>query len=115
MTYCVVLLVILVTFSFVNTGASTVQKVQGTTLLFLVLVGFVFLKGKLATTHNLLVIVLFFIYRKIKYHDDGFEKVTASEFITIHITFPVTNAWISYTLAYILLINLANFCNYDVL
>jgi uncharacterized membrane protein len=106
---------IIFTFSFVNTGASTVQKVQGTTLLFLVLIGFVLLKGKLATTHYLLVIVLFFIYEKIKYHDDGFEKVTATEFITIHITFPVTNAWISYTLAYILLVNLANYCNYEVL
>ena len=60
-------------------------------------------------------IVQLLIYEKIKYHDDGFEKVTATEFISIHITFPVTNAWISYTLGYILLINLANYCNYDIL
>jgi hypothetical protein len=64
---------------------------------------------------NSLVIVLLFIYQKIKYHDDGFEKVTATEFISIHITFPVTNAWISYNLAYILLVNLASYCNYQFL
>jgi len=62
-----------------------------------------------------LVIVLFFIYEKIKYHDDGFEKVTGTEFLTIHITFPVTNAWISYTLAYVLFINFTNYCNFTVL
>lgn len=58
---------------------------------------------------------MLFIYEKIKYHDDGFEKVTATEFITIHITFPITNAWISYTLAYVLFINFTNYCNFTVL
>lgn len=83
-------------------------------MLFMVLGGFVILKSKFFRS-NSLVIVLLFIYQKIKYHDDGFEKVTATEFISIHITFPVTNAWISYTLAYILLVNLANYCNFQFL
>lgn len=95
---------ILLVFSLVKPNKDTVvARVQGTTMLVIVLFGLVLLK----------IIVLLFIYNKIKYHDDGFEKVTLAEFVTIHVTFPVTNAWISYTLVYVLFVNFANYCNYD--
>lgn len=36
-----------------------------------------------------------------------------NEFITVHLTFSVLNAWISYNVVYILFINVVNLCNYD--
>jgi hypothetical protein len=38
------------------------------------------------------------LYNRVKYRDDGREKVSFVEFVTIHVTFPVMNAWISYQL-----------------
>ena len=54
-----------------------------------------------------------FIYLRLKYKDQGFEKVQWNEFFTIHVTFPVINAWISYTLVYILFLNTVNLCDYS--
>ena len=36
------------------------------------------------------------LYRKVKYSDDGRELVSLVDFVTIHVTFPVMNAWLSY-------------------
>lgn len=36
------------------------------------------------------------LYRKVKYSDDGRELVSFVDFVTIHVTFPVLNAWLSY-------------------
>lgn len=36
------------------------------------------------------------LYRKVKYSDDGRELVNFVDFVTIHVTFPVLNAWLSY-------------------
>ena len=47
-----------------------------------------------------IVIVVFFLYERVKYKDDGRELVGIVEFITIHVTFPVINAWSSYIVAY---------------
>ncbi len=54
----------------------------------------------------------FFLYRQVKYKDDGRELVGIVEFITIHVTFPVLNAWISYQLAYQFIVLLAESCPY---
>lgn len=40
--------------------------------------------------------VSFLLYDKVKYKDDGRELVGFIEFITIHVTFPVLNAFTSY-------------------
>jgi len=40
------------------------------------------------------------VYGRVKYKDDGRELVGFIEFITIHVTFSVLNAWMSYQLAY---------------
>jgi hypothetical protein len=48
----------------------------------------------------------------VKYKDDGRELVGIVEFITIHVTFPVLNAWISYQLAYQFIVLLAESCPY---
>lgn len=37
-----------------------------------------------------------FVYRRIKYHDEGNAFVSRSEFFTLHITFSIIEAWISY-------------------
>lgn len=37
-----------------------------------------------------------FAYRKIKYKDDGRDYVSPLEYISIHMTFSVLHAWISY-------------------
>ena len=55
-----------------------------------------------------------FLYRPIKYKDDGRELVSWFEFITIHVTFPVLNAWVSYVLLYEVLVILANTCEYPI-
>jgi hypothetical protein len=54
--------------------------------------------------------VQLFLYRRVKYKDDGRELVSLIEFITIHVTFPILNAWISYMLAYQIMITLAQSC-----
>ena len=51
-----------------------------------------------------------FLYGRVKYKDDGRELVSIVEFITIHVTFPVLNAWISYQLAYQIIIVMAESC-----
>jgi hypothetical protein len=38
----------------------------------------------------------YFGYLKIKYRDDGRDYVSAKEFVSIHATFSVLHAWISY-------------------
>ena len=40
------------------------------------------------------------IYNRIKYRDDGRELVSWFEFVTIHMTFPCLNAWLTYALCY---------------
>ena len=40
------------------------------------------------------------IYLRIKYKDDGRELVSWLEFVTIHMTFPLLNAWMSYVVCY---------------
>ncbi len=58
----------------------------------------------------IVVLVQLFLYRRVKYKDDGRELVSMVEFITIHVTFPILNAWISYMLAYQIMITLAQSC-----
>jgi len=43
----------------------------------------------------------FFIYKKIKYKDDGRDFVLPSEFVTIHIGFSVLYQWVTYMMYYI--------------
>ena len=61
----------------------------------------------------LIALVNAFIYLRLKYRDEGFEMVQWNEFITVHVTFPVLNAWCSYTLVYILFLNIVNLCDYQ--
>ena len=37
-----------------------------------------------------------FVYRRIKYHDEGNAFVSRAEFFSLHITFSIIEAWISY-------------------
>ena len=53
------------------------------------------------------------IYLKIKYKDDGRELVSWLEFVTIHMTFPALNAWITYLLLYQFSIAMILQCPYD--
>lgn len=41
-------------------------------------------------------VVQYQIYKPLKYKDDGRDVVSVIDFITIHVTFPAINAWISY-------------------
>ena len=50
------------------------------------------------------------LYHLVKYKDDGRELVTLFEFFTIHATFPVINAWMSYYIAYEFLIIITKSC-----
>ena len=65
----------------------------------IVISNFILLKCKYTHTY-FIVIVVFFLYERVKYKDDGRELVGIVEFITIHVTFPVINAWSSYIVAY---------------
>ena len=40
------------------------------------------------------------LYRKVKYRDDGRELVSFVDFVTIHVTFPILNAWLTYQTLY---------------
>jgi hypothetical protein len=60
------------------------------------------------------VVIYLFIYRPIKYKDDGRELVSWFEFLTIHVTFPVLNAWVTYQLVYNMFIILAMTCPFPV-
>ena len=42
----------------------------------------------------------YLLYRPVKYKDDGRDIVSFLDFVTIHVTFPSINAWISYQLYY---------------
>lgn len=44
--------------------------------------------------------VHFFVYKKIKYKDDGRDFVKIIEFLAIHVTFSVLHATLSYYTAY---------------
>ena len=54
------------------------------------------------------------MYERVKYKDDGRELVGFIEFVTIHCTFSILNAWISYQLAYQFMIMLSSSCPYKV-
>lgn len=60
------------------------------------------------------IVIYLFIYRPIKYKDDGRELVSWFEFLTIHVTFPVLNAWVTYQLVYNVFIILATTCPFPV-
>jgi hypothetical protein len=38
----------------------------------------------------------YLIYNQVKYKDDGRDVVTVFDFISIHVTFSVINAWMTY-------------------
>jgi hypothetical protein len=44
------------------------------------------------------------LYSRVKYADDGREMVTPSEFVSLHFTFTLMSAWISYQVAFQFLI-----------
>lgn len=53
-----------------------------------------------------------FCYHRVKYKDDGREIVSFMEFLTIHCTFPIINAWMSYNLAFEFIAVLSQYCPY---
>ena len=55
------------------------------------------------------------IYRPLKYKDDGRDVVSWLDFVTIHMTFPLINAWVSYQLYYCLMITITTACSTDYL
>ena len=57
------------------------------------------------------IIVQYLIYQPLKYKDDGRDVVSFIDFITIHVTFPTINAWISYNLYFSLMVTAATICD----
>ena len=55
--------------------------------------------------------VQYLIYQPLKYRDDGRDVVSAADFITIHVTFPAINAWITYQLYYCMMATYATVCD----
>ena len=50
------------------------------------------------------------IYRTVKYKDDGRDLVTGWDFVTIHVTFPFINAWVSYQIVYVATVAFCALC-----
>ena len=50
------------------------------------------------------------IYKRIKYKDDGRDIVNFKDFVTIHVTFPLMNAWFTYQFVYVSFIAFASIC-----
>lgn len=109
MVCCLLLLGIMMSFAFIQYKQSSVDR----GLLLIVLLEFVLLKGKFYNLTLLIALVNAFIYLRLKYRDEGFEMVQWNEFITVHVTFPVLNAWLSYTLVYILFLNIVSLCDWN--
>jgi len=42
----------------------------------------------------------YFIYHKIKYHDEGNAFVSRLEFFCLHVTFSITEAWVTYLMLF---------------
>ena len=71
------------------------------TLLLLPCVMFVILK----------LVVQYMIYEPVKYKDDGRDVVTVADFITIHVTFPVMNAWVTYQMYFSMIATITTICS----
>ena len=41
-------------------------------------------------------VTTYLVYEPLKYKDDGRDVISIADFITIHVTFPAINAWVSY-------------------
>ena len=54
--------------------------------------------------------IYYLIYRPLKYKDDGRDVVNWIDFVTIHMTFPAINAWISYQMYYAILTTVTTIC-----
>ena len=52
----------------------------------------------------------YLIYAQVKYKDDARDVVTVWDFLTIHCTFSVFNAWISYQLLFVIFTTLTVLC-----
>ena len=50
------------------------------------------------------------IYEPVKYKDDGRDVVTMADFITIHVTFPVMNAWVTYQMYFCMMASVTTIC-----
>ena len=53
------------------------------------------------------------VYRKVKYHDEGNEYVSRSEFFAVHINFAVVEAWISYLLLFSIFVSVKQYIMYE--
>lgn len=51
------------------------------------------------------------IYSAVKYKDDGRDIVSLADFITIHVTFPAINAWISYQIFFLAELTFTYICD----
>jgi len=57
------------------------------------------------------VTIHYFIYSPLKYKDDGRDIVSFIDFVTIHVTFPAINAWITYFLYYTIIVTVTTVCD----
>ena len=78
-----------------------IYELKNMLLLFLPILAYILLK----------IIVQYLIYQPLKYKDDGRDVVSFIDFITIHVTFPTINAWISYNLYFSMMITVATVCD----
>jgi len=52
------------------------------------------------------------MYRKVKFRDDGRDVVTGTDFVAIHVTFAMMNAWLTYVWFFIMFVAISKLCPY---
>lgn len=55
------------------------------------------------------------LYRPVKYKDDGRDIVSFVDYVTIHVTFPGINCWVSYQLYYAMMLTTTTVCKTDII
>ena len=85
-----------------TTMASFIYIYQEHDLTLLMIPLFLFISLKL--------LVQYMIYEPVKYKDDGRDVVTMADFITIHVTFPVMNAWVTYQMYFCMMASVTTIC-----
>ena len=90
---CILMAVSVLAFSLLSNGFSIWLYIESF-ILFLILK----------------IVLHFMIYKTTKYKDDGRDLVSFVDFISIHCTFPIMNAWITYQTLYVFFMTLATIC-----
>ena len=57
-------------------------------------------------------LISLWMYQRVKYQDDGRDLVNGIDFMAIHVSFSLINAWMTYTCLYQSSITFARVCPY---